>query len=146
MKDGRITQAGKYNDILNSGTDFMELVGEHEKALLALDSVEAGSVSESTNMSKEVGNMSSTNGVAQRQENTDVETCKTDDTVGTKDRLSKKKREKKVKLGFQSTGSISPRHTEEFLCPLYCWHKFFFSSFKLEVIIGWPLLPLSQKT
>ncbi|XWS27996.1 hypothetical protein CRYUN_Cryun25bG0028200 [Craigia yunnanensis] len=46
MKDGRITQAGKYNDILNSGTDFMELVGAHKKALSALDTVETGSVSE----------------------------------------------------------------------------------------------------
>ncbi|KAF8369671.1 hypothetical protein HHK36_032302 [Tetracentron sinense] len=42
MKDGRITQAGKYNDILSSGTDFMELVGAHNKALSDLDSVEAG--------------------------------------------------------------------------------------------------------
>ena len=33
MKDGRITQAGKYNDILNSGTDFVELVGAHKEAL-----------------------------------------------------------------------------------------------------------------
>ena len=100
MKDGRITQAGKYNDILNSGTDFMELVGAHEKALLALDSVEAGSVSESTNMSKEVGNMSSTNGVAQRQENTDVETCKTDDTVGTKGQIIQEEEREKGKVGF----------------------------------------------
>ncbi|KAL6313755.1 hypothetical protein AAG906_010174 [Vitis piasezkii] len=36
VKDGRITQAGKYNEILNSGTDFMELVGAHKKALLIL--------------------------------------------------------------------------------------------------------------
>ena len=41
-----ITRAGKYNEILNSGTDFMELVGAHEKALLPLNSVEAGSLSE----------------------------------------------------------------------------------------------------
>ncbi|XP_058074504.1 ABC transporter C family member 3-like [Magnolia sinica] len=40
MRDGRITQAGKYNDILNSGTDFMELVGAHKQALSALDSME----------------------------------------------------------------------------------------------------------
>ncbi|PPS06068.1 hypothetical protein GOBAR_AA14585 [Gossypium barbadense] len=46
MKNGRITQAGKYNDILNSGADFMELMGAHKKALSALDTVEAGSVSE----------------------------------------------------------------------------------------------------
>uniref|UniRef100_A0A7N2MIM3 ABC-type xenobiotic transporter n=1 Tax=Quercus lobata TaxID=97700 RepID=A0A7N2MIM3_QUELO len=100
MKDGRVTQAGKYNDILNSGTDFMELVGAHEKALLALDSVEAGSVSESTSMSKEVGNMSSTNGVAQRQENTDVETGKTDDTVGTKGQIIQEEEREKGKVGF----------------------------------------------
>ncbi|KAK1305891.1 ABC transporter C family member 3 [Acorus calamus] len=40
MKDGRVTQTGKYEDILNSGTDFIELVGAHEKALSALDSME----------------------------------------------------------------------------------------------------------
>ncbi|GLT83652.1 hypothetical protein SLE2022_019290 [Rubroshorea leprosula] len=45
MKDREITQAGKYNDILSSGTDFIELVGAHKKALSALDSVEAGSLS-----------------------------------------------------------------------------------------------------
>ncbi|XP_042515323.1 ABC transporter C family member 3-like [Macadamia integrifolia] len=33
MRDGKITQAGKYKEILNSGTDFMELVGTHKKAL-----------------------------------------------------------------------------------------------------------------
>ena len=40
MKEGRITQAGKYNDILNSGTDFMELVGAHKEALSSLSAVE----------------------------------------------------------------------------------------------------------
>ncbi|GER32854.1 multidrug resistance protein ABC transporter [Striga asiatica] len=39
MKDGKIKQAGKYNDILKSGSDFMELVGAHEEALSALDSI-----------------------------------------------------------------------------------------------------------
>ncbi|KAL2467662.1 Multidrug resistance-associated protein/mitoxantrone resistance protein [Forsythia ovata] len=42
MKDGRITQDGKYNDILKFGSDFMELVGAHKEALSALDSIEAG--------------------------------------------------------------------------------------------------------
>ncbi|MCL7040581.1 hypothetical protein MKW94_012127, partial [Papaver nudicaule] len=42
LKDGKITQAGKYEDILNSGTDFMELVGAHEEAMSALDSFEPG--------------------------------------------------------------------------------------------------------
>ncbi|GFP80474.1 ABC transporter c family member 3 [Phtheirospermum japonicum] len=39
MKDGTIKQAGKYNDILKSGSDFMELVGAHEEALSAIDSM-----------------------------------------------------------------------------------------------------------
>ena len=51
MKDGRITQAGKYDDILNSGTDFMELVGAHKEAFSGLDFTMTGSVSGS--MSKE---------------------------------------------------------------------------------------------
>ncbi|KAI3976241.1 hypothetical protein MKX01_032173 [Papaver californicum] len=42
LKDGKITQAGKYEDISNSGTDFMELVGAHEKAMSTLDSFEPG--------------------------------------------------------------------------------------------------------
>ncbi|KAL0399136.1 UNVERIFIED_CONTAM: ABC transporter C family member 3 [Sesamum radiatum] len=42
MKDGLIKQAGKYSDILKSGSDFMELVGAHEAALSALDSIDAG--------------------------------------------------------------------------------------------------------
>ena len=67
MKDGRITQAGKYNEILHSGTAFMELVGAHKKALSALDSAEARSESESRNMSKEVGDMGITDGVAQKK-------------------------------------------------------------------------------
>ncbi|KAB1199134.1 ABC transporter C family member 3 [Morella rubra] len=78
MKDGRITQAGKYSDILNSGTDFMELVGAHQKALSALDFAEAGVVSDG--MGKEVGSTITTNGVVQKHENKDVQDGKADDS------------------------------------------------------------------
>ncbi|CAH9131097.1 unnamed protein product [Cuscuta epithymum] len=37
MKDGKITQAGKYNDILNMGSEFMELVSAHNEALSSID-------------------------------------------------------------------------------------------------------------
>ncbi|PWA85957.1 ATP-binding cassette subfamily C member 8 [Artemisia annua] len=37
LKDGRIAQAGTYDNILNSGTDFIELVGAHKEALLEID-------------------------------------------------------------------------------------------------------------
>ena len=98
MKDGRITQAGKYNDILNSGTDFLELVGAHKKALSALDSTEAGSVSEST--SKEAGNMASSNGVVQKEEDKDVQNGKADDVVGSKGQIIQEEEREKGKVGF----------------------------------------------
>jgi ABC-type bacteriocin/lantibiotic exporter with double-glycine peptidase domain len=41
VKDGRLAQAGKYNEILNSGDEFMELVGAHKDALTALDAIDA---------------------------------------------------------------------------------------------------------
>ena len=84
MKDGRITQAGKYNDNLNSGTDFTELVGTHEKALSALDSTVAGPVSGSTS---KAGNLASTNGVVQNQEDKDVQNGKADDLIGSNGQL-----------------------------------------------------------
>ena len=45
MKDGKIAQAGKYNEILGSGKEFMELVGAHKDALAELDTIDAANVS-----------------------------------------------------------------------------------------------------
>jgi ABC-type bacteriocin/lantibiotic exporter with double-glycine peptidase domain len=50
MKDGRIVQAGKYDEILGSGEELMELVGAHKESLTALDVIDAmngGNVSSS---------------------------------------------------------------------------------------------------
>uniref|UniRef100_A0A1D1YZ73 ABC transporter C family member 3 n=1 Tax=Anthurium amnicola TaxID=1678845 RepID=A0A1D1YZ73_9ARAE len=40
MKYGKITQSGKYVEILSSGTDFMELVSAHKKGLSSHDTVD----------------------------------------------------------------------------------------------------------
>ena len=48
MKDGRITQSGKYDDILDLGSDFIELVGAHKTALATLDSLDTEPVSKSS--------------------------------------------------------------------------------------------------
>uniref|UniRef100_A0A2N9EG28 ABC-type xenobiotic transporter n=1 Tax=Fagus sylvatica TaxID=28930 RepID=A0A2N9EG28_FAGSY len=100
MKDGRITQAGKYNEILNSGTDFMELVGAHKRALSALDSAEAGSVSESTNMSKEAGDMVITDGVVQEQGNKEIQNGQADDVARSKGQIIQEEEREKGKVGF----------------------------------------------
>nr|CAB3501191.1 unnamed protein product [Digitaria exilis] len=50
MKDGKIAQAGKYDEILGSGEEFMELVGAHKDALTTLDAIDTvnqGNVSSS---------------------------------------------------------------------------------------------------
>ncbi|KAG4122768.1 hypothetical protein ERO13_D11G287200v2 [Gossypium hirsutum] len=98
MKDGRIVQAGKYNDILNSGTDFMELVGAHKKALSALDTVEASSVSEQTTSEGE-SDIGTTNGKVQKQENQGNRSFKVDD-VGPKGQLVQEEEREKGQVGF----------------------------------------------
>ncbi|GAV86836.1 ABC_tran domain-containing protein/ABC_membrane domain-containing protein [Cephalotus follicularis] len=98
MKDGRIIQAGKYNDILNSGTDFMELVGAHSKALSALDSVEAGSVSE-TCISTEDHHVGSTDEVMKKEEMKEVQNGKGGD-VAPKGQLVQEEEREKGRVGF----------------------------------------------
>lgn len=53
MKEGKITQAGRYNEILDSGTDFMELVGAHTDALATVDTYEQGCDSSESTTNKE---------------------------------------------------------------------------------------------
>ncbi|CAL4938844.1 unnamed protein product [Urochloa decumbens] len=54
MKDGKIVQAGKYDEILGSGEEFMELLVAHKDALTTLDAIDA----------KNGGNMSSCSATA----------------------------------------------------------------------------------
>ncbi|KAH9652208.1 ABC transporter C family member 3 [Citrus sinensis] len=100
MKDGKITQAGKYNDILNSGTDFMVLVGAHQQALSALDSIEGGPVSERISMNKENGGMDTTNGVTMKEGNEDIQTDKVDEVAGPKGQLVQEEEREKGRVGF----------------------------------------------
>nr|POF14564.1 isoform 2 of abc transporter c family member 3 [Quercus suber] len=102
MKDGRITQAGKYNDILNSGTDFIELVGAHKEAFSGLDFTMAGSVSGS--MSKEAGNLDSTNWFVEKQEDKYVQNCKEDDVVSSKGQIIQEEEREKGGVVFLYPG------------------------------------------
>ncbi|XP_042502538.1 ABC transporter C family member 3-like [Macadamia integrifolia] len=58
MRDGRITQVGKYEEILRSGTDFMDLVDPHKRALTKLNFIKCGTVSDNLiNGEEDNGNM-----------------------------------------------------------------------------------------
>ncbi|KAJ6702923.1 ATP-BINDING CASSETTE SUB-FAMILY C [Salix viminalis] len=93
MKDGRIAQAGKYDDILHSGSDFMVLVGAHKAALSVLDSRQAGPVSE--NEEKH-----STDGIAHNEENKDSRTGKADEVAQPQAQLIQEEEREKGSVGF----------------------------------------------
>ncbi|KAL5548580.1 hypothetical protein UlMin_003811 [Ulmus minor] len=99
MKDGRITQAGKYNDILNSGTDFMELVGAHKEALSTLNAVETGPVEE-TSISEKDGNSASTYGVVKKEETSNSQDGKSNEVVGEKGQLVQEEEREKGRVGL----------------------------------------------
>ncbi|KAL1204852.1 ABC transporter C family member 3 [Cardamine amara subsp. amara] len=86
MKDGRISQAGKYNDILNSGTDFMALIGAHQEALAVVGSVEANSVSEKSALGEENGDG--------KQESQDLKNDKVDSGEPQRQIVQEEEREK----------------------------------------------------
>ncbi|KAJ0768676.1 putative ABC-type xenobiotic transporter [Helianthus annuus] len=86
LRDGRITQAGKYNDLLNFGSDFMDLVGAHKEALSAIDSMGTTVDQEQTGSSKKNTN--------------DDQNGKSDDSSGSKAQLVQEEEREKGRVGF----------------------------------------------
>ncbi|KAJ0801935.1 putative ABC-type xenobiotic transporter [Helianthus annuus] len=84
LRDGRITHAGKYNDILNSGGDFMGLVGAHKEALSSIDSIKT-SVQQQANSSKNTN---------------DSQNAEANGIPGPKAQLVQEEERKKGKVGF----------------------------------------------
>jgi len=99
MKDGKITQAGKYNDILNSGSDFMELVGAHKEALSALDSTVAGSLSEKPTFNEENGSTCGAQKSVKKEEAANGQNG-TDDMAGQKGQLVEEEEREKGRVGL----------------------------------------------
>lgn len=96
MKDGRITQAGKYHDILESGTDFMHLIGAHKEALSALSFTEVGAVT--------IGEGNSFSGNAKnvllKKESRDAQNGEADNIMGTKGQLVEEEEREKGGVGL----------------------------------------------
>ncbi|XP_042479352.1 ABC transporter C family member 3-like isoform X2 [Macadamia integrifolia] len=100
MRDGKITQAGKYEEILNSGTDFMELVGAHKKALVDLNSFEHEVVSDNLISDGEDGNMCHSETFIQNDEERESQTYKTEKLVGTEGQLIQEEKREKGGVSF----------------------------------------------
>ncbi|RDX68620.1 ABC transporter C family member 3, partial [Mucuna pruriens] len=92
MKDGKITQCGKYADLLNSGTDFMELVGAHKKALSTLDSLDGVTTSNEISTSGTHG--------FKEEASKDEQNGKTDNKSEPKGQLVQDEEREKGKVGF----------------------------------------------
>ncbi|XP_042518498.1 ABC transporter C family member 3-like [Macadamia integrifolia] len=87
MKDGKITQTGKYEEILRSGTDFMDLVGAHKKAMKELNSLEHGATLDNLINDKEDGNILCSEKSIQDNEIKESENYKTENLIEPKGQL-----------------------------------------------------------
>jgi ABC-type bacteriocin/lantibiotic exporter with double-glycine peptidase domain len=101
MKDGRITQSGKYNDILTSGTDFMELVGAHRAALSSVKSLERRNTFKESSITGEDTGLLSDFELEQEVENIDDRNGKLDDTAEPKGQLVQDEEREKGIIGLK---------------------------------------------
>ncbi|XP_010914891.1 ABC transporter C family member 3 [Elaeis guineensis] len=100
MKDGEIAQGGKYNDILNSGTEFMELVGAHKDALAALESMDLASNSSSGTIEGRSHDTESSTQGAHKVEQKDAQNGKPDEVGSKKGQLVQEEEREKGRVGF----------------------------------------------
>ncbi|CAI8596710.1 unnamed protein product [Vicia faba] len=98
MKEGRITQSGKYNDILTSGTDFMELVGAHRAALSSVKSLERRPTFKTSG--EDTSSLSDFE-LEQEIENVDDRNSKLDETIVSKGQLVQEEEREKGSVGFK---------------------------------------------
>ncbi|XP_020571535.1 ABC transporter C family member 3-like isoform X3 [Phalaenopsis equestris] len=99
MKDGKITQMGKYNDIITSGSDFMELVGAHKEALSALDHMELGD-EKSINIIEDGSFKTQNNKQTQNEEPKDASNSKSEERGMQKGQLVQEEEREKGRVGF----------------------------------------------
>ncbi|KAL2322775.1 hypothetical protein Fmac_027154 [Flemingia macrophylla] len=101
MREGRITQSGKYDDILKTGTDFMELVGAHRAALSSIKSLERRPTFKTSSTTKEETNSLSDLELEQSVENIYDEIEKSIDTIEPKGQLVQEEEREKGRVGFK---------------------------------------------
>jgi len=101
MREGRITQSGKFNDILRSGTDFMELVDAHRAALSSsIKSLERRPTFKQQSSTKEKKNSLTDFEYEQNEENIHDKNDNIDDTNESKGQLVQEEEREKGRVGF----------------------------------------------
>ncbi|XP_047164975.1 ABC transporter C family member 3-like [Vigna umbellata] len=101
MREGRITQKGKFNDILRSGTDFMELVDAHRAALSSsIKSLERRPTFKQQSTTKENKNSLTDFEYEENEENIHDKKDNKDDTNESKGQLVQEEEREKGRVGF----------------------------------------------
>ncbi|XP_042508127.1 ABC transporter C family member 3-like [Macadamia integrifolia] len=101
MRDGKITQAGKYEEILSSGTDFMDLVSPHKKALAELNSIKCGTTLDYlVNDEKDDDNMLYSEKSIQDDKERESKNHKTEDLVRPKEQLVQEEKRENGGVSF----------------------------------------------
>ncbi|XP_043692521.1 ABC transporter C family member 3-like isoform X1 [Telopea speciosissima] len=100
MRDGRITQAGKYEEIHSSGTDFMKLVGSHKKALAAINYVERQAALDSLVIGEEDGNILCSEKLIQDDQERESKNSKTEKPVQSDGQLVQEEKREKGGVGL----------------------------------------------
>ncbi|XP_051125418.1 LOW QUALITY PROTEIN: ABC transporter C family member 3-like [Andrographis paniculata] len=90
VKDGEIKQAGKYEDILKSGSEFEKLVGAHEDALSAINSSEM----------RKIGNGNAAESLEMQEPLQDGENNGKDDCVVKKQQLVQEEEREEGRVSF----------------------------------------------
>ena len=99
MKNGKITKCGKHTDLLDSGTDFMELVGAHKRALSTLDSLDGTTVSNEISTLEQNLNVSGMHGLKE-EASKDEKNGETDNKSELKGQLVEEEEREKGKVEF----------------------------------------------
>ncbi|VAH81743.1 unnamed protein product [Triticum turgidum subsp. durum] len=97
IKDGIIAQSGRYNEILGSGEEFMELVGAHQDALATIDTIDVP-IGASEAFSS--GGAASLSGSLTSAEKKDKQNVKQDDGHDQSGQLVQEEERERGRVGF----------------------------------------------
>ncbi|RDX74677.1 ABC transporter C family member 3, partial [Mucuna pruriens] len=101
MREGKITQSGKYNDILRSDTDFMELVDAHRTALSSVMSSERRPTFKTLGITTKDTDSLSDFELEKKVKSIDDLNDKSNDTVEPKGQLVQDEEREKGRVGFK---------------------------------------------
>ncbi|XP_057862326.2 putative ABC transporter C family member 15 [Cryptomeria japonica] len=143
MRDGEITQAGKYDDILQESTDFEELVGAHQKALKSVNAME-----NSENLSSQALDEGPSTGNTTNVKDVDRQKLQKQDSSQKskeveEDLESKTNGEKEIDKGVKSSQLVQEEEREKGRVSLWVYWSYITAAYRGALI---PIILLAHTT